>query len=194
MEKIEKLIGNLHLETRLTTEDIPKLDLYIDQVIQLFENKYDSTKRSPDDKILTKTMINNYSKDKLFFPLKNKKYSPEHVMLINMIYEMKTILQIRDIKTTLDRLNNRMLAEAIDLEPIYQSFLEMADTNLHRFLEDVKQIAEEATRQTEKLNEEDKVYLKQVLLILSFINMSNYFRRIAETIVDEIEDSETKKD
>ena len=86
MEKIDKLIGNLHLETRLTTEDIPKLDLYIDQVIQLFENKYDSTKRSPDDKILTKTMINNYSKDKLFFPLKNKKYSPKHVMLINMIY------------------------------------------------------------------------------------------------------------
>lgn len=194
MEKIEKLIGNLHLETRLTTEDIPKLDLYIDQVIQLFENKYDSTKRSPDDKILTKTMINNYSKDKLFFPLKNKKYSPEHVMLINLIYEMKPILQIGDIKTTLDRLNNRMLAEAIDLEPIYQSFLEMADTNLHRFLEDVKQIAEEATRQTEKLNEEDKVYLKQVLLILSFINMSNYFRRIAESIVDGIVDSDTKKD
>lgn len=191
---MEKMIENMHLDTRMTLNDIPKLDLYIDQVIQLFENKYELTKRKPGEKILTKTMINNYSKDKLFFPLKNKKYSPEHVMLINLIYEMKPILQIGDIKTTLDRLNNRMLAEAIDLEPIYQSFLEMADTNLHRFLEDVKQIAEEATRQTEKLNEEDKVYLKQVLLILSFINMSNYFRRIAESIVDGIVDSETKKD
>lgn len=191
---MEKMIENMHLDTRMTLNDIPKLDLYIDQVIQLFENKYELTKRKPGEKILTKTMINNYSKGKLFFPIKNKKYSPEHVMLINMIYEMKTVLQIRDIKTTLDGLNQRMLANAIDLEPIYQSFLEMTDTNLQRFQENVQHIAEEATFQTEQLDEADKDYLKRVLLILSFVNMSNYFRRIAETIVDEIEDSETKKD
>ena len=46
-------------------EDIPGIDLYMDQVTTFMESQLASSKRYPDDKILTKTMINNYAKNNL---------------------------------------------------------------------------------------------------------------------------------
>ena len=43
----------------------------MDQVIQLFESKLSEQKRNDDEKILTKTMINNYAKGKVI--IANKK-------------------------------------------------------------------------------------------------------------------------
>lgn len=189
VNNLDNLLEKLQLNTRLSSQDIPGLDLYMDQVIQLFENKYEQTKRTTDEKILTKTMINNYSKGKLFFPIKNKKYSPEHVMLIDLIYEMKTILAIRDIKTTLESLNQQMMEETLDLGPLYESFIKLSGSNLERFTEDSKKIVREVDA-----GQLDDSYLNQVLLVLSFVNMSNYYRRAAEALVDEIADIEAKKD
>ena len=46
-------------------DEIPNIDLYMDQVTTFMEENLASTKRHEDDKILTKTMINNYAKNKL---------------------------------------------------------------------------------------------------------------------------------
>lgn len=191
---MKNLIEGLHLDTKLTTSDIPELDLYMDQVIQLFENKYMRTKRTADEKILTKTMINNYSKGKLFFPIKNKKYSPEHVMLINLIYELKSMLQIRDIKETFEQLNSRIVAGTFDLQILYDAYLQSSELNLSRFHEDAEEIFSRIEQKIDEVDEQDKEYFQQVLLILSFVNMSNYYRRAAEAIVDEIAKTDTKKD
>ncbi|EMF45647.1 hypothetical protein B481_2892 [Planococcus halocryophilus Or1] len=67
-----RLIEEMAFHNQVLPEDIPKIDLYIDQVIQLFESSFAETKRHPDEKILTKTMINNYAKGKLFYPIQNK--------------------------------------------------------------------------------------------------------------------------
>ena len=65
------------------------------------------SKRYPDDKILTKTMINNYAKNKLLPPPVKKKYSPEHMMLLVFIYYFKNILSITDIQTLLAPITDR---------------------------------------------------------------------------------------
>lgn len=44
--------------------DIPNIDLYMDQVTTFMDEHLAGTKRRDEDKILTKTMINNYSKNK----------------------------------------------------------------------------------------------------------------------------------
>ena len=44
-------------------EDIPDIDLYVDQVTTFIDSHLESVKRSPEDKLLTKTMINNYTKN-----------------------------------------------------------------------------------------------------------------------------------
>ncbi|WP_275451797.1 DUF1836 domain-containing protein [Clostridium novyi] len=72
-EYLNSFIENLHLEDNIKLSDIPDLDLYMDQVITLFDDKLSNLKRNEDDKILTKTMINNYTKAKILIPPVKKK-------------------------------------------------------------------------------------------------------------------------
>ena len=88
-------------------EDIPDIGLYMDQVTTLMDTRLAGSKRYPDDKILTKTMINNYAKNKLLPPPVKKKYSPEHMMLLVFIYYFKNILSITDIQTLLAPITDR---------------------------------------------------------------------------------------
>ena len=74
--------------------DIPNIDLYMDQVTTFMDAQLKSTKRYKDDKILTKTMINNYAKNNLLPPPVKKKYTKEHVLVLIFIYYFKNILAI----------------------------------------------------------------------------------------------------
>ena len=55
-------------------EDLPNIELYMDQVTTFLEEQLKNTKRFEDDKIFTKTMINNYTKNHLLPPSNKKKY------------------------------------------------------------------------------------------------------------------------
>ena len=84
--KINDIFNEMNFDSRIELEEMPELDLYMDQVIQLFESKLSSLKRNDDEKILTKTMINNYAKGKLLLPIKNKKYTKEHLIIILILW------------------------------------------------------------------------------------------------------------
>ncbi|RDW18655.1 hypothetical protein CWR48_10030 [Oceanobacillus arenosus] len=195
MENIDELMKELHLDTHLTLEDIPDIDLYMDQVIQLFEKKFAPTKRNDNEKIVTKTMINNYAKGKLFFPIKNKKYTKEHIMLISMIYQMKSTLSINDIKKALHMLNEKiMVEEEFELGELYQHYLQLAENNVERFVDDNAALNHEVFADLEEQGNPDAAYFQQILLAASFAHMSNLYRRAAEKIIDGMEDAQTKKD
>lgn len=65
--EILEILNNLNLENNIKLDEIPEIDLYMDQVIQLFESKLSEQKRNEDEKILTKTMINNYAKGNYYY-------------------------------------------------------------------------------------------------------------------------------
>lgn len=195
MDNLNKLVENMGLGQTIEIDDIPNIDLYMDQVIQLFENKFGSTKRHHDEKILTKTMINNYAKGKLFFPIKNKKYSKEHIILISLIYQLKGSLSINDIKMTLEGINERAVNDEMELDDFYQSYLNLYSQAVTDFnkalperLSEVKQevnqlTAEEGNLQGDSSNNE---LLERTLLIASLVNISNMYRRAAEKLVDQL--------
>ena len=54
-------------------EDIPNIPLYMDQVTTYMDTQLASSKRYETDKILTKTMINNYAKNDLLPPAPEEK-------------------------------------------------------------------------------------------------------------------------
>lgn len=85
--------------TVIEIQDIPNIDLYMDQVTTFMEHSLHPYKRMSDTKILTKTMINNYTKAKILPPPVKKKYSRMHIMLLIMIFHLKTVLSIKDIST-----------------------------------------------------------------------------------------------
>ncbi|MEK4302343.1 DUF1836 domain-containing protein [Oceanobacillus sp. FSL W8-0428] len=183
---IKKQLEELHLENQLNAEEIPDLDLYMDQVIQLFESKFSSAKRYKEDKVLTKTMINNYAKAKLFFPIKNKKYSKEHLLLISMIYQMKSVLSIKDIGKTFEEVNQRMQHDDFDLEGFYNNYVYLMDRNVAHFKEYIAEQEEIFETELDKDIVNDD-YLQQLLLITSLTGMSNFYRRAAEKLVDQLE-------
>lgn len=193
MSNLADLLADLGLENNIALEDIPGIDLYMDQVIQLFEKSFGSTTRNDEDKVLTKTMINNYAKGKLFFPIKNKKYSKEHLILISLIYQLKGGLSIQDIKQTLVGINDRVETGELQLEQFYQSYLNLHEKNIEIFSEDVLKTEQEVNAEVGKLEAEKPEELETVLLIASLINISNFYRRTAEKLVDQLAEKKINK-
>jgi hypothetical protein len=188
MDNLNEIVEKLGLEKNIEFEDIPNIDLYMDQVIQFFENIYSSTKRNDEEKILTKTMINNYAKGKLLFPIKNKKYSKEHIILISLIYQLKGALSINDIKLSLEGVNDRVFDGDFDLEEFYQSYLRLNKQNVDNFKRDLSFRVDEVKEEASMFADEDEEKLKQVLLIASLVNISTMYRRVAEKLVDQLSD------
>lgn len=186
MDKIKEILDQLELETNLSLDEIPNIDLYMDQVIQLFENKFANSKRNAEEKVLTKTMINNYAKGKLIFPIKNKKYSKEHLLLISLIYQLKGALSINDIQVTLDGLNKRIIIEDIEVDSFYNSYLALSQKNVADFNVDINERVKDVNEEVAKMEDRNAAYLEQVLMISSLVHMSNLYRKVAEKLVDEI--------
>ena len=99
---LNSIIESLERIDYIKPRDIPNIDLYMDQVTTFMEEHLKTSKRYPEDKILTKTMINNYAKNHLLPSPEKKKYSKEHMLLLIYIYYFKGILSIGDIQSLLD--------------------------------------------------------------------------------------------
>lgn len=192
MSNLADQLAQLGLENNIALEDIPGIDLYMDQVIQLFEKSFGSSTRNDEDKVLTKTMINNYAKGKLFFPIKNKKYSKEHLILISLIYQLKGGLSIQDIKQTLGGISDRAESGELELEQFYQSYLNLHGKNIEIFNEDVLKTEKDVHAEVLKLDADNSEELETVLLIASLINISNFYRRTAEKLVDQLADKKNQ--
>lgn len=183
---IDKYIKSQKSSNNINLDDFPEIDLYMDQVIQLFESKLSYTKRNEEDKILTKTMINNYAKGNLLMKIKNKKYTKEHMILIGLIYNLKGALSLTDIKTMFDPIIDAFSKEEdYPLYDIYEAFLKIYDSNLENLSTSSKDIyshVQELIKNTEgKLGD----FEEKFLLVCAYVSVSNLYRRMSEKIIDE---------
>lgn len=179
-EDVKDIIKKQSNEEKIQLEDIPELDLYMDQVIQLFEKKLSSSKRNEEDKVLTKTMINNYAKAKLLMPIKNKKYSKEHLILMSLIYDFKGALSISDIKLLLDEIvKGYENDEEYNIRELYLDYLNNCS-------EDNKEIEKYLNEKVEKIfkSSDKEDFKEKFLLVSTMINMSNIYRKIGEKLID----------
>lgn len=184
---LQELLSNLQIDKNITLQDIPEIDLYMDQVIQLFENNFSDTVRNKDGKVLTKTMINNYAKDNLLMPIKNKKYSKEHIILLSLIYQLKGSLSINDIKKTFTPIISSFeKKDSFPLRAFYDSYLNLVKINLDKFGVEILTKLDDANSNNPVDDGEYEQYEKSLLLILSLVNMSNLYRRTSEKLIDEL--------
>ena len=85
--------------------ELPTIDLYIDQLVSLLEQYlagYIKSDNEKEDKIITKTMINNYVKHSVIKPPINKKYNKEHIASLFVIFVLKQVYSMNDIKKLID--------------------------------------------------------------------------------------------
>ena len=170
-------------------DDIPNIDLYMDQVTTYLNDKFANTKRHEDDKLMTKTMINNYVKSRLLPSPEKKKYTKDHMMVLVMIYFFKNIISINDVnKLITPLLDSYFHNEEIPLENIINTFLTFAkqcnltDTILTEYNE-CREISKDA-------DVKDKEYLETMGLI-TMLSYDTFVRKIViEKLIDSLPDTE----
>ena len=122
-ERLQDLFAYLDRQTHVQPEEIPNIDLYMDQVTTFMEEHLKNTRRYEEDKVLTKTMINNYAKNNLLPPPVKKKYSKEHMLMLIFIYYFKSLLSFRDIEELFKPITAKHFTghgSSLSLEDIYR--------------------------------------------------------------------------
>ena len=137
MKTIAESLGTLDY---IHSDDIPGIELYMDQVTTFMDDQLKSTKRHGEDKILTKTMINNYVKNNLLPPPVKKKYSKNHVLILIFIYYFKNILSIKDIESILSPIINDSFdsSDSDELNKLYKKICALEKCQMEPFKEELK--------------------------------------------------------
>lgn len=176
--------------------ELPNIDLYMDQVTTFMEKHLASSKRYEDDKILTKTMINNYAKNNLLPPPDKKKYSKEHQLLLIFIYYFKNILSIRDIEKLLKPFSEKYFGinSALTLTGIYDEVWNLEPERKTALMEDLKTIYATTSSTFADAPEDDREQL-QLFSFICALSFDVYIKKqIIEKLIDEIPDADDKKD
>lgn len=159
--------------------DIPNIDLYMDQVTTFMEERLASSKRRDEDKVLTKTMINNYTKNNLLPPPLKKKYSKEHVLVMIFIYYFKNILSIKDIETLLAPITEKYFqnGEAFNITSIYEEVCELEKSRIEALQKDVAKAYNQAMESFSGVEDEDRRYL-QLFSFIASLSFDVYVKKL----------------
>lgn len=185
-EFMEMLLKDLKSIDYVKPEDIPNIALYMDQVTTFMDEQLAACKRYEDDKILTKTMINNYAKNNLLPPPEKKKYSREHVLTLLFIYYFKNILSISDIQSILNPITDRYFGNKDDLnmQDVYNEVFSLEQEESQKVFKDLCKKYIIANNTFNDFPEEDR----ELLHTFSFICQLSYDVYIKKMIIEKMID------
>ena len=167
-------------------EDIPNINLYMDQVTTFMEEQLAHSKRYTDDKILTKTMINNYAKNNLLPSPEKKRYSREHLLMLIFIYYFKNILSINDIQTLLGPIADKYFKSQkdLDLTDIYNEVFSMEKGQIESLKKELLERYQISQNTFTDAPEEDQDFLK----LFSFICILSFDVYVKKMIIEQMID------
>lgn len=196
---LRKLEENIQETNYIGPNDIPNIDLYMDQVTKFLDEYLEQSKRYDSDKLLTKTMINNYTKNDLLPSPVKKKYSKDHMYLLVFIYYLKSFLSINDVQHIVGPMKDMFFGEdsEIGLEEIYKRIFEMEKVVGNDLAKDVMKKFDRSKGVFKDIKDPDA---KEFLAIFSFISMLSFDvylkKQMIEQIIDDllVTDKKEKKD
>lgn len=175
-------------------EDIPNIDLYMDQVTTFMEEHLKKTRRYPEDKILTKTMINNYAKNNLLPSPEKKRYSKDHLLMLIFIYYFKNILSITDIQKLLGPITEKYFKgePGKDMTYVYNEVFGMENRKIDQLIKNVLKDYRFSSATFQDADEEDQEFLKRFSFIC-LMSFDVYIKKmIIEKMIDDISPAEDK--
>ena len=131
---LDKWLDELNKFSFKNYEELPDIDLYMDQMITYLERQLQPFALSTLDKQITSSMINNYVKGECIPSPTCKRYNKEHIALILQICLLKRACSIADIKQILD--SNYL---STDFRETYNDFKENSDKILHETSQQTKE-------------------------------------------------------
>lgn len=172
----------------INPESIPNIDLYMDQITSFMDDQLEMSKRREDDKLLTKTMINNYTKNDLLPPPIKKKYSKEHLLSLIFIYYLKNILSISDIHTILNPITDKYFGnkEGFNMEDIYKEIFDMEKEESKKVLKEFAKKYQIAKNTFTEYPEEDQERL-QTFSFICLLSFDIYIKKqMIEKMIDDV--------
>lgn len=172
-------------------EDIPNIDLYVDQVTTFIESQLSSMKRNEDEKILTKTMINNYTKNHVLPSPDKKKYSRDHVLMLILIYYLKSFLSIKDIQILLEPVTEKYFGTESDLSfyELYEELVALGNGQAKALIKDVISKYNATQKSFMDAPEEDQEFLRN----FGFICMLGFDVYIKKMMIESLIDLNSEK-
>lgn len=195
MKDIEKFIEETLNNTNLIkSDDIPNIDLYMDQVTtfltsHLTENKDDT------EPVFTKTMINNYAKSQLLPAPEKKKYTKDHMLMLINIYYLKSVMSINNIHKLLNPVTDKhfLSEDDFNLSSIYNEIYNSIETikaSTCKDMEDKLKLAMESFKDAPK---DEKDYL-QLYSYISLLSFDVYMKKqLIESLIGTIEEPTKNK-
>lgn len=187
-EMLHKILDHISGMGYIKPEDIPNINLYMDQVTTFMEEHLAYSKRYKDDKILTKTMINNYAKNNLLPSPEKKRYTREHMLMLIFIYYFKNILSINDIQSLLGPLTDRYFRSENDmnLTDIYNEVFSMEKGELDALKKELTERYDIAQGTFENAPKEDQDFLK-LFSFICLLSFDVYVKKmLIEKMIDEL--------
>jgi hypothetical protein len=193
-EMMNQILDTVSALDHIRPEDLPSIDLYMDQVTTFMETQLASTRRYPEDKVMTKTMINNYTKNHLLPSPEKKRYTREHMLLLIFIYYFKNILSINDIQTLLGPITEKYFrAEGKDMTYIYEEVFRLEKGQIEKLKKDLLKSFHAAEGTFADADEEDRDYLTRFSLVC-LLSFDVYVKKmLIEQIIDDLRPEDTDK-
>ncbi|MCH5266237.1 MAG: DUF1836 domain-containing protein [Lachnospiraceae bacterium] len=188
-ESIMDIIRKLNETDYINPEDIPGIELYMDQVTTFMDEHLASCKRLDDDKILTKTMINNYTKNDLLPPPVKKKYSKEHMFLLVFLYYFKNVLSINDIQkifTPLTEMFFNNKSRDVSLEDIYRAIFKMERIQTDNLTKDILRRFKASQELFPSARSEEEADFLSRFAFICLLSFDAYLKKqLVERMIDE---------
>lgn len=184
---LNSILASLDRISHIPSEDIPNIDLYMDQVTTFMDKRLRSTTRNPkEDKILTKTMINNYAKNDLLPPPVKKKYTKDHMIMLIFIYYFKGILSISDIQAILGPLAERFFHTdgTMNMQKIYDEVFGMEQEHVQALKKSIEEDYRIAQETFADAGPDDREFLQ----FFSFISLMSYDVYVKKLLVEKMID------
>ena len=187
-EQIKAIIEGLKRTDYIKPNELPNIDLYMDQVTTFMDKHLESSKRYSEDKLLTKTMINNYTKNNLLPSPEKKKYTKDHMYLLIYIYYMKNILTISDIKSILEPITDKFFNNSgeINLEQIYEEILRLGREQSVTLTKEVVRKNEKSRESFKEVSDEEDREFLQTFAFICMLCFDVYMKKqLIEKLIDD---------
>ena len=186
-EELRELLDRLKEISYVQPDELPNIDLYMDQVTTFMDRHLASSKRYDEDKLLTKTMINNYTKNELLPSPNKKKYSKDHMYLLILIYYLKSVLSITDIQAILKPLNEKFFdgAGEVPFEKIYEEIFAIQKAQSDVVAKDIARKWKAVQGTYEDVRKKDQQEFLRKLSLICMLSFDVYMKKqIIEQIID----------
>jgi len=188
IEELLNFINNTEFLNQIDETSIPNINLYMDQVLSFMNDNLENYKSNSKDKILTKSMINNYVKHEIIPKPENKKYYPQHIISLIYIFYLKQILPLEDVKTIMNKYEKKHFDEGIN--ELYKVFLSSEREEVLKLEKDLEVLARNLYENCQDFDNDEIIFL--FIMLLS--SRANTYKIIIEKLTEHLSGGKESKE